>query len=125
MRGKLSSRRLFGQELFAPLFKTAKMSSTLQGAMEDLIKVFYRYSGNEGDKYKLNKKELKKMLQEELSEFLNGSNDPTMVEKIMTGLDDNKDGEVDFQEFVVLVAALTVACNEFFVDCLKQNKGSN
>lgn len=47
------------------------MSSTLQGAMEDLIKVFYRYSGNEGDKYKLNKKELKKMLQEELSEFLN------------------------------------------------------
>ncbi|XP_007576926.1 protein S100-A1-like isoform X1 [Poecilia formosa] len=125
MRGKLSSRRLFGQELFAPLFKTAKMSSTLQGAMEDLIKVFYRYSGNEGDKYKLNKKELKKMFQEELSEFLNGSNDPGMVEKIMTGLDDNKDGEVDFQEFVVLVAALTVACNEFFVDCLKENKGSS
>ncbi|PWA23882.1 hypothetical protein CCH79_00010789, partial [Gambusia affinis] len=101
------------------------MSSTLQGAMEDLIKVFYRYSGNEGDKYKLNKKELKKMLQEELSEFLNGSNDPAVVEKIMAGLDDNKDGEVDFQEFVVLVAALTVACNEFFVDCLKESKGSN
>ncbi|KAM4735667.1 protein S100-A1 [Anableps anableps] len=125
MRGKLSSRSHFSQKLFAPLFRTAKMSSTLQGTMEDLIKVFYHYSGKEGDKYKLNKKELKNMLQEELSEFLNGSNDPALVEKIMTGLDDNKDGEVDFQEFVVLVAALTVACNEFFVDCLKEKRGSN
>lgn len=57
--------------------------------------------------------------------YFKGSNDPAVVEKIMAGLDDNKDGEVDFQEFVVLVAALTVACNEFFVDCLKESKGSN
>ncbi|KAK5617459.1 hypothetical protein CRENBAI_005688 [Crenichthys baileyi] len=95
------------------------MSGTLQGAMEDLIKVFYRYSGKEGDKYKLNKKELKTMLQQELAGFLNASNDSTVVEKIMNDLDENKDGEVDFQEFVVLVAALTVACNSFFVDSLK------
>lgn len=40
-----------------------------------------------------------------------------VVEKIMNDLDENHDGEVDFQEFVVLVAALTVACNEFFEDC--------
>uniref|UniRef100_A0A8C5NM52 EF-hand domain-containing protein n=1 Tax=Junco hyemalis TaxID=40217 RepID=A0A8C5NM52_JUNHY len=36
------------------------------------------------------------------------------VEKIMQDLDENGDGEVDFQEFVVLVATLTVACNTFF-----------
>ncbi|MEQ2253250.1 hypothetical protein ILYODFUR_030196, partial [Ilyodon furcidens] len=106
-------------KLFAALLRTAKMSGTLQGAMEDLIKVFYRYSGKEGDKYKLNKKELKTMLQQELAGFLNASNDSTVVEKIMNDLDENKDGEVDFQEFVVLVAALTVACNSFFVDSLK------
>lgn len=46
------------------------MSANLQGAMEDLITVFYKYSGKEGDKYKLNKKELKNLLHEELSEFL-------------------------------------------------------
>lgn len=40
----------------------------------------------------------------------------------MTDLDENKDGEVDFQEFVVLVAALTVACNEFFMDLEKSSK---
>ncbi|KAG7271642.1 hypothetical protein CRUP_033966 [Coryphaenoides rupestris] len=41
--------------------------------------------------------------------------DPMVVENIMQDLDENQDGEVDFQEYVVLVAALTVACNEFFM----------
>lgn len=45
-----------------------------------------------------------------------------VVDKIMTDLDENHDGEVDFQEFVVLVAALTVACNEFFIDYDKSCK---
>lgn len=39
-----------------------------------------------------------------------------VVDNIMQDLDDNRDGEVDFQEFVVMIAALTVACNEFFMD---------
>lgn len=39
----------------------------------------------------------------------------------MRDLDENKDGEVDFQEFVVMVAALTVVCNEFFMDYDKSN----
>ncbi|KAA8591935.1 protein S100-A1 [Etheostoma spectabile] len=92
------------------------MCSHLQTAMEGLIAVFHSYSGKEGDKYKLSKAELKNLLQGELTEFLAASKDPMVVEKIMHDLDENKDGEVDFQEFVVLVAALTVACNEFFID---------
>ncbi len=44
------------------------------------------------------------------------SKDPMVVDKIMTELDENQDGQVDFQEFVLLVVALTVACNEFFID---------
>ncbi|XP_054477541.1 protein S100-A1 [Anoplopoma fimbria] len=95
------------------------MSSQLQTAMEGLIAVFHCYSGKEGDKYKLSKAELKNLLQGELKEFLAGSKDPNVVEKIMGDLDENQDGQVDFQEFVVLVAALTVACNEFFIDSHK------
>ncbi|CAL8339434.1 unnamed protein product [Gadus morhua 'NCC'] len=91
------------------------MTSQLESAMEGLIKVFHSYSSKEGDKYKLSKAEMKSLLQGELSEFLAGSSDPLVVEKIMRDLDENQDGEVDFQEFVVLVAALTVACNEFFI----------
>ncbi|XP_071239337.1 protein S100-A1 isoform X2 [Salvelinus alpinus] len=92
-----------------------KMGSKLESAMEGLIQVFHSYSAKEGDKYKLSKVELKNLLQGELSDFL-ACKDPMVVEKIMSDLDENKDGEVDFQEFVVLVAALTVACNEFFVE---------
>lgn len=94
------------------------MTSNLEDAMEKLIGVFHHYSGKEGDKYKLNKSELKTLLQEQFKELLTACNDP--VDKIMVDLDENKDGEVDFQEFVVLVAALTVACNEFFCGCNKQ-----
>lgn len=43
------------------------MSANLQSVMENLITVFYSYSGREGDKYKLNKKELKNMLKDQLS----------------------------------------------------------
>lgn len=46
-----------------------------------------------------------------------------MVDKIMKNLDDNKDGEVDFQEFVNLVSAITVLCNEFFVEYNKSKEG--
>lgn len=43
-----------------------------------------------------------------------------MVDKVMQDLDANKDNEVDFNEFVVMVAALTVACNDYFVEQLKK-----
>lgn len=41
--------------------------------METLINVFHAHSGKEGDKYKLSKKELKELLQTELSGFLDVS----------------------------------------------------
>ena len=46
------------------------MPSQLEGAMDALITVFYNYSGNDGDKYKLNKGELKELLNSELTDFL-------------------------------------------------------
>lgn len=45
------------------------MCSNLQKAMMGLIEVFHSYSGKEGDKYKLNKRELKTLLQKELVDF--------------------------------------------------------
>ncbi|XP_068425889.1 protein S100-A1 [Clinocottus analis] len=99
------------------------MTSNLQPSMEGLIKVFHKYSGKEGDKYKLSKAELKNLLTDELAGFLTADKDACEVDKIMADLDENKDGEVDFQEFVVLVAALTVACNDFFIEDKCHDKG--
>ncbi|CAN0337301.1 unnamed protein product [Bubo scandiacus] len=103
----------------AALLLTA-MSTPLEDAMDTLIRIFHHYSGKEGDRYKLSKGELKELLTSELTDFLSGQKDPLLVDKIMKDLDSNKDNEVDFNEFVILVAALTVACNDFFEEQLKK-----
>lgn len=43
--------------------------------MDALITVFYNYSGNDGDKFKLNKGELKQLLNSELTDFLTVKDD--------------------------------------------------
>ncbi|NWX83305.1 S100Z protein, partial [Nothoprocta ornata] len=96
------------------------MSTPLEEAMDTLISIFHQYSGKEGDRYKLNKEELKELLASELTDFLSGQKDPLLIDKIMKDLDSNNDNEVDFNEFVILVAALTVACNDFFEEQLKE-----
>ncbi|NWV84875.1 S100Z protein, partial [Dasyornis broadbenti] len=89
------------------------ITTPLEDAMDTLIRIFHHYSGK-GDRYKLSKGELKELLTSELTDFLSGQKDPLLADKIMNDLDSNKDNEVDFNEFVILVAALTVACNDFF-----------
>ncbi|XP_019948331.2 S100 calcium binding protein T [Paralichthys olivaceus] len=91
-------------------------ASTLENAMQLMIQTFHKYSGNEGDKYTLSRTELKEMLNSELGNYLGNAQDKEAVDKVMGDLDSNNDGEVDFTEFIILVGALTVACNDFFLD---------
>ncbi|KAG7474366.1 S100-A1-like [Solea senegalensis] len=89
-------------------------ASTLENAMQLMIQTFHKYSGNEGDKYTLSRSELKEMLTTELGTYLGNAQDKEAVDKVMGDLDSNNDGEVDFTEFIILIGALTVACNDFF-----------
>uniref|UniRef100_A0A8C7L620 S100 calcium binding protein Z n=1 Tax=Oncorhynchus kisutch TaxID=8019 RepID=A0A8C7L620_ONCKI len=91
------------------------MPSRLEGAAYSRT-ALDNYSGNDGDKHKLNKGELKQLLNSELPVFHTSQKDPMLLEKIMN--ESNKDKEVDFNEYVVLVATLTVACNDFFQEQL-------
>uniref|UniRef100_A0AAY4AM30 Protein S100 n=2 Tax=Denticeps clupeoides TaxID=299321 RepID=A0AAY4AM30_9TELE len=84
--------------------------------MQLMIQTFHKYSGKDGDKYTLSKVELKDMLTQELGNYLGHAQDKDAVDKVMCDLDSNQDGEVDFTEFVILVGALTVACNDFFLE---------
>lgn len=108
--------------------------------MQLMIQTFHKYSGNEGDKYTLSRAELKEMLTTELGNylgvrsrarersrlahaevgylciFIQNAQDKEAVDKVMGDLDSNNDGEVDFTEFIILVGALTVACNDFFLE---------
>lgn len=48
--------------------------------------------------------------------LIQNAQDKEAVDKVMGDLDSNNDGEVDFTEFIILVGALTVACNDFFLE---------
>ncbi|NXC74812.1 S100Z protein, partial [Anhinga anhinga] len=96
------------------------MSTLLEYAMDTLIRIFHHYSGKEGGRYKLSKGELGELLTSELTDFLSGQKDPLLAGKIMKDMDSNKDNEVDFNKFVILLAALTVACNDFLKEQLKK-----
>ncbi|KAM7384453.1 hypothetical protein PAMA_011683 [Pampus argenteus] len=90
------------------------MPSELETAMESLIKVFHRYASKDGKTSSLNRRELRELMENELSNFLKSQKDPSAVDKIMKDLDTNGDGQVDFEEFVSLVVGLSIACEQFY-----------
>ncbi|XP_003939460.2 protein S100-B isoform X1 [Saimiri boliviensis] len=94
--------------------ETRRRMSELEKAMVALIDVFHQYSGREGDKHKLKKSELKELINNELSHFLEEIKEQEVVDKVMETLDNDGDGECDFQEFMAFVAMVTTACHEFF-----------
>lgn len=119
----------------------ATMPSELETAMESLIKVFHRYASKDGRSGTLNRRELRELMENELSGFLKvrsayvrhhlnqcvtqtltllstpllqSQKDPAAVDKIMKDLDANGDGQVDFEEFVSLVVGLSIACEQCY-----------
>ncbi|MBN3277713.1 S10A1 protein, partial [Polyodon spathula] len=99
------------------------MPSELERCMESLITIFHRYAGKEGCANSLNKKELKELMTNELSNFLKSQKNPAAVDKIMKDLDQNGDQEVDFEEFVALVVGLSISCEQLYqVHLQKQAK---
>lgn len=85
--------------------------SQLETAMGILMKTFDTYAAGQGRKDTLTKAEAKTLLEKELPGLLKAAKKPGDVDKLLKGLDFNGDSEVDFNEFVVMVAALTCACH--------------
>ncbi|XP_042257375.1 protein S100-P-like [Thunnus albacares] len=83
----------------------------LETAMALLMKTFDTYAAGEGSKDSLTNNEVKTLLEKELPGMLKAAKNPGEVDKLLKGLDFNGDSTVDFNEFVVLVAALTCACH--------------
>ncbi|XP_023117489.1 protein S100-A10b [Amphiprion ocellaris] len=96
--------------------------TAMENSMESLIVTFHRYAKDDGDKRTLTKKELKKLLETELPNFLKAQNNPKIVDSIMTDLDLNKDDKLDFEEFIPLIAGLSMACEKCYNLSLKKGK---
>ncbi|MCJ8728829.1 hypothetical protein PDJAM_G00009860 [Pangasius djambal] len=116
-RGLSTSHRQSSRNLGVGLSSPCKpkvIMSQVQQAMALLISAFHKYSGKEGDKLTLSKGELKDLLSNELGDIFGKTQDKTALDKIFKDLDANADGVVDFQEYVTLVACITMLCNDFF-----------
>ncbi|KAI9540124.1 hypothetical protein NQZ68_002058 [Dissostichus eleginoides] len=96
------------------------MPSELETAMESLIKVFHRYASKDGRSGTLSRRELRELMENELSNFLLSQKDPAAIDKIMKDLDTNGDGQVDFEEFVSLVVGLSIACEQCYQTHMKK-----
>ncbi|KAM8881043.1 protein S100-P-like [Synchiropus picturatus] len=81
--------------------------SDLTVAMALLMKVFDKYASLEGDPKTLNKAEVKNLLTAELPGLEKAIECKDMVASLIKDLDINKDQEIDFTEFMVLVTALS------------------
>ncbi|XP_028255900.1 protein S100-A10-like [Parambassis ranga] len=95
----------------------ATMPSELENAMESLINVFHRYA-SDGN---LNRRQLRELMESELSNFLKSQKDPAAVDKLMKDLDANGDGKVNFEEFVSLVVGLSIACEQCYQAHMKKS----
>ncbi|CAO2598997.1 Protein S100-A4 [Lemmus lemmus] len=93
------------------------MAYPLEQALDMMVSTFHKYSGKEGDKFKLNKSELKELLTRELPSFLGKRTDEAGFQKLMSNLDSNRDNEIDFQEYCVFLSCIAMMCNEFFEGC--------
>ncbi|XP_007088030.1 protein S100-A12 [Panthera tigris] len=76
----------------------------LEEHLEGIINVFHRYSSRVGDPDTLSKGELKQLITRELKNSLENTKDQATIDKIFQDLDADKDGQVTFDEFVVLVS---------------------
>uniref|UniRef100_A0A8C3PEF2 S100/CaBP-9k-type calcium binding subdomain domain-containing protein n=1 Tax=Chrysemys picta bellii TaxID=8478 RepID=A0A8C3PEF2_CHRPI len=90
------------------------MASPMEQALAVLVGTFHKYSGKEGDRYKLSKAEMKELLLTELPSFEVSYGE---TEKLMGNLDANGDEELDFQEYAVFLALTAELCHEFFQEC--------
>ncbi|XP_071766345.1 protein S100-B-like [Centroberyx gerrardi] len=98
--------------------KSEQSMSDLESAMVTIIRVFHKYSGH---KCKLKKAELKDLINNEMNHFIMNIQENETLDELFADLDQNGDLEIDFQEFIALIAMVTSACHDLFVPSYHQH----
>ncbi|KAL1772145.1 hypothetical protein HispidOSU_007368 [Sigmodon hispidus] len=90
------------------------METPLEKALTTMVTTFHKYSGREGSKLTLSRKELKELIKTELS--LAEKMKESSIDNLMKSLDKNSDQEIDFKEYSVFLTTLCMAYNDFFLE---------
>uniref|UniRef100_A0A8C9P5R8 Protein S100 n=1 Tax=Spermophilus dauricus TaxID=99837 RepID=A0A8C9P5R8_SPEDA len=80
--------------------------STLEEHLEGIVNIFHQHSAHVGDFDTLSKSELRKLITRDLANTIKNTQDQATIDRIFQDLDDNKDGEVNFREFLLLIASV-------------------
>ncbi|XP_044137173.1 protein S100-P-like [Bufo gargarizans] len=80
----------------------------LETAIDQIISVCHQYASTEGNKDTLSKGDLKTMMENELPELMKNAKGKDECDQLLKDLDENGDSEVDFQEFIRLLATILI-----------------
>uniref|UniRef100_A0A3P9KKK9 EF-hand domain-containing protein n=1 Tax=Oryzias latipes TaxID=8090 RepID=A0A3P9KKK9_ORYLA len=75
----------------------------MEKAIKDIVDMFLEYANGDG---KLSKDELKKMIEKEIQNPELKVSDPFDFDKAMKRMDKNRDGEIDFKEFLKCMSSM-------------------
>ncbi|XP_053906609.1 trichohyalin [Cuculus canorus] len=75
-----------------------------------IITVFQKYAEEDGDYSKLSRRKMKELIQTEFADVIAKPRDPQTIDKILWFLEWDGDGEIDFNEFLLLVCRVAKAC---------------
>ncbi|MGH0150409.1 UNVERIFIED_CONTAM: hypothetical protein FKN15_053430 [Acipenser sinensis] len=91
---------------------TAPRSTALEGSLKTMIEVFHFYATKQGDPHSLNKGEFHALVSTELANVLADQSDRDKVNTLLSSLDADKNGEVDFEEYMSMLSSLAIKCNQ-------------
>ncbi|XP_068107560.1 protein S100-A16 [Hyperolius riggenbachi] len=84
----------------------ASSCSEMESAIEILVRNFYTYAEKKGKHDKMNKKEFRKMVSQELQHVLTNTQNKEAANKLIQSLDTDEDGKISFDEYWTLIGEI-------------------
>ncbi|XP_061674214.1 protein S100-A11 [Syngnathoides biaculeatus] len=78
----------------------------MEAAILTLVSQFKAYAGDDGSASTLSRDEFHRLVSLQLPNFVKTASDPGAVDRLMSSLDQNADGELTFGEFWQLIGNL-------------------
>ncbi|XP_033496279.1 protein S100-A11-like [Epinephelus lanceolatus] len=78
----------------------------MESAIGVLVAQFKAHAGSDGSSDTLSRDEFHRLVKSELPNFVKNAADPTVIDQLMSSLDNNNDGELNFLEFWQLIGHL-------------------
>ncbi|XP_059816044.1 protein S100-A11-like [Hypanus sabinus] len=90
----------------------------LENCISTLISVFQNYAKKGGDPYTLSREEARELVKSQLPSLVKNPHDKAGLDKLMVDLD--SDGQVDFQEFAIMVISISACCHDLLKGASKK-----